>query len=98
MDLATERRTGQPIDVDVGRPRAIGIFGKRGSGKTTTLIEIAGAAAKLSHLVIIVDPLSAIRPATGGCTWGRRPKGRAACGWTRRRCRPTRGWLSSICG
>jgi len=62
MDLATERRTGQTIDVDVGRPRAIGVFGKRGSGKTTTLIEIAGAAAKLGHLVIVIDPLSAIRP------------------------------------
>ena len=63
MLLATERRTGSEIHVNINRPRAIGVFGKRGSGKTTTLTRIAQAAADLGHLVIIVDPLSAIRPA-----------------------------------
>ena len=63
MLLAHERRTGAEITVDIARPRAVGVFGKRGSGKTTTLQTIAQAAADLGHLVIIVDPLSAIRPA-----------------------------------
>lgn len=63
MLIAHERRTGAEIHVNIARPRAIGIFGKRGSGKTTTLTRIAQAAADLGHLVVIVDPLSAIRPA-----------------------------------
>ncbi len=62
MKLAVERGSNEIIEANVTRPRCIGIFGKRGSGKTETLKRIAAATVRAGHLVIIVDPLSAIRP------------------------------------
>lgn len=62
MVLASELRTAQPIDVDLARPRVIGVFGKRNAGKTNTLLRLVDAAQREGNLVLIVDTLGLIHP------------------------------------
>ena len=58
--LARDARSGATITLDLSRPRAIVVTGKRGSGKTTTLHTIATNAAETGATVIAIDPIGAL--------------------------------------
>ena len=58
--IATDARSRASITLDLSRPRAIFVTGKRGSGKTTTLHTIATAVAEQGTTVVAIDPLGAL--------------------------------------
>ena len=64
--LARDGSHGAPVDLDVDRPHAGLVVGKRGSGKTYTLgvlLEELAAAAGVTP--VVVDPMGAFAPLAG---------------------------------
>ncbi len=60
IKLARDARSGATITLDLSKPRAIFVTGKRGSGKTTTLHTIAANAAQAGATVIAIDPIGSL--------------------------------------
>lgn len=62
---ATDGSTGSPVGVDLNRPHAACVVGKRGSGKSYTLGVLAeGIAASDGVTAVVVDPMGAFEGLT----------------------------------
>jgi hypothetical protein len=60
--LATDGSPGAPVGVDVERPHAVAVVGKRGSGKTHTLGVLAEALSSAAGVApVVVDPMGDLR-------------------------------------